>query len=51
MSDINDTRLPLIILFFYGPYVGDDVNTTLTRGERWVRHSSNDAPIDLCALH
>ena len=36
MSDINDTRLPWIYLFLLGfpPYVGDDVNHTLTRGER-----------------
>ena len=30
MSDINATRLPLLCLYLI-PYVGDDVNFTLTR--------------------
>ena len=37
MSDTNDVRLPLILFrvpVFAPPYVGDDVNPTLTRGER-----------------
>nr|A0A023IWI5.1 RecName: Full=MSDIN-like toxin proprotein 5; Contains: RecName: Full=Toxin MSD5; Flags: Precursor [Amanita phalloides]AHB18711.1 MSDIN-like protein [Amanita phalloides] len=33
MSDINATRLP-IFWFIYFPCVGDNVDNTLTRGER-----------------
>ena len=35
MSDINVTRLPFIYLFIlvFPPYVGDDVNHTLIRGD------------------
>ena len=29
------------------PYVGDDVNHTLTRGERWSQNPSIDLPIVL----
>ena len=55
MSDINAIRLPgvgFIIGIGFFPYVGDDVNHTLTRGERWVQHPSNDVPIVLmcCVL-
>ena len=39
MSDTNDTRLPITVVISnaavaIGPYVGDDVNPTLTRGDK-----------------
>ena len=34
MSDINAIRLPFFEILEFPPYVGDDVNRTLTRGER-----------------
>ena len=40
MSDINATRLPFFFAeFTFGllPHVGDDVNHTLTRGQRWAQ--------------
>ena len=36
MSDINTARLPFVYLFIiliFPPYIGDDVNHTLTRGD------------------
>ena len=34
MSDINDTRLPLVLLLFpLIPCVGEDTNATLTRAD------------------
>ena len=56
MSDninLNDTRLPFLwITIFFFPCVSDDVNSTLTRGERWAQNLSNGAPIALmcCVL-
>ena len=52
MSDTNATRLPIAVLgivIVIGniAYVGDDVNPTLTRGDRWAQHPSNDVPIVL----
>ena len=38
MSDINAIRLPFFFFWFWPPYVGDDVNFTLTRGEKWAQH-------------
>ena len=46
MSDINATRLPNSYITLR-PYVGDEVNHTLIRGEKWAQHSSNDIPIVL----
>ena len=53
MSDINAIRLPgLGFVPWWPAYVGDDVNPTLTRGDKWAQHSSNDLPIVLmrCVL-
>ena len=57
MSDTNDNRLPFfgITFSFNGinfSYVGEDVNPTLTRGERLAQYSFNDVPIVLmcCVL-
>ena len=51
MSDINPARLPMNILaglaYLPPPYIADDVNHTLTRGERWARYLSNGLPIVL----
>jgi len=51
MSDINATRLPTNIYYYYS-CVGDDTNPTLIRGDRWGQHLSNDVPIVLicCVL-
>ena len=47
---INATRIPGILVLV--AYVGDDINHTLTRGERWAQHSSDDVLIVLmcCVL-
>ena len=37
MFDINSTRL-LGILIVFPPYVGDEVNPTLIRSDRWAQH-------------
>jgi amanitin/phalloidin family toxin len=35
MSDINSSRVPLILILFpLVPYTGDDVNSTLSRGDK-----------------
>ena len=48
MSDINSTRLPVALaIVAVGPYIGGDANFTLTRGERWAQHLSNDVTIVL----
>ena len=46
MSDINAIRLPILV-FVPPPYVSDDVNLILTRGERWAQYPSNNVPIVL----
>jgi amanitin/phalloidin family toxin len=43
MPDINATRLPAWLATC--PCVGDDVNNTLTRGERYAQHLTNGVPI------
>ena len=50
MSDINSTRLPIAIVIgllvvVLPPYIGDDANLILYRGEGWAQHSSNDVSI------
>ena len=47
MSDRNVTRLPFSNKYTSIPYIGDDINHTLTRGERWAQHPSNDVQIVL----
>ena len=39
MSDINSSRVPLVLLLFpLIPYTGDEVNNTLNRGDKWVQY-------------
>ena len=45
MSNVNATRRPGILILI--AYVGDDVNHTLTRGERWAQYPCNDSTIAL----
>ena len=48
MSDINGTRLPHtyhIIYPPYRPYVSDDVNHILDRGQKWAQHPFNEVTI------
>ena len=48
MSDINSSRVPLILLLFpLIPYTGDEDNNTLNRGDKWARYPSDDIPIVL----
>ena len=50
MSDINATCLPGILIV-YPPYVGDEVNPTLTCGNRWAWYLSNFVSIVfMCCL-
>ena len=47
MSDINSSRVPLILLLFpLIPYTGDEVNNTLNRGDKWV-----DIPLMMFQLY
>ena len=48
MSDINSSRVPLVLLLFpLIPYTGDEVNNTLNRGDGWAHYPFNDVPIVL----
>ena len=52
MSDINSSRVPLILLLFpLIPYTGDEVNNTLNRGDKWAPHPPNNVPIVLIRLY
>ena len=47
MSDINSTRVPLILLLCpLIPYTGDEVNNTLNRGDKWA-----DIPLNMFQLY